>query len=647
MILCKLTSGTTLYCCDSKNKKVGNQGYELDGQFYKPSLLNQPKISFRGNNWIEPATITLQIDREEAMSFTGEELAVEIWLWDERSTSSKFKVFTGVGILGSYDSLVYEYKLRVSDYNLQDDLLDSAPNLEQVGYYYTITTATSGTNTVTVGEDIAPPQSTGTLTIDNDTYSYTGYATGVFTLSSNLTSTYTGYITINNTKTYDEGRVMLKNFGYVKHIAPLLLAVNVVATGCSTAEAVDGNNTARYDGGQNTNYEQLDNGVVLKTGPADVYGSTADVDGTSAIAGSETAQPELGVSNRVFTTTWSARPTAADTVLYEGDTLIVSDQNNRTYIWTSGAWVEKTIEYAGVQGTKPPADADKTADVMNAGLSVTGTDGGLKAGKSSYSDTTTGWFLGRDSGTAKMNVGGATRNVKWDGSNLTTTGMNISTNGTSSTATRLTIIGGTAPSSGLTTSTRLDFTPTEDGQTHFYIWNTSTNTGWIETGSVGIKTSGSDSFIFYATTDIDYRNCFYGKSTSNATVVAALAQGTGNAISGSAVSGYGVRGDSQSGIGVYGEAPIAIKGYSSTVSGTGVYGEASANLGVGVYGTGAGTTAIGGQFSGNAGALKITPQDGSAVTGTPSDGLMIFNNNAGWLGGVGLYVYNSGWQFIA
>lgn len=192
MILCKLTSGTTLYCCDSKNKKVGNQGYELDGQFYKPSLLNQPKISFRGNNWIEPATVTLQIDREEAKNFTGEEITVEIWLWDERATSTKFKVFTGVGILGSYNSLSYEYKLRTNDYGLQDDLLTTAPDFKAVD---------------------------------------------------------------SETTTYDEKRVYPMNFGYIKHLAPLALAATCVA-GCGGTYHSDGKTTAMYDGGQEVNYSQ-------------------------------------------------------------------------------------------------------------------------------------------------------------------------------------------------------------------------------------------------------------------------------------------------------------------------------------------------------------------------------------------------------
>ena len=230
-------------------------------------------------------------------------------------------------------------------------------------------------------------------------------------------------------------------------------------------------------------------------------------------------------------------------------------------------------------------------------------------------------------------------------------GISLSANGTNSTATRLTIIGGTAPSSGLTTSTRLDFTSTEDGQTHFYTWNTSTNAGWVETASVGVKNSGSDSFIFYATTDTALRTCYYGKSTSSASVVGALATGGGDAVNGTTqqTSGYGIHGicTVSNGVAIYGNGATAVKGYSESVPGIGVHGISNVNLGIGIKGEGVGTTSIGGEFTGNAGSIKLTPQDGGAVTGTPSEGLIIINNNSGWMSGKGLYRHDgTNWVFV-
>lgn len=48
----------------------------------------------------------------------------------------------------------------------------------------------------------------------------------------------------------------------------------------------------------------------------------------------------------------------------------------------------------------------------------------VRQGKTSYSsDSTAGFFLGNDSGTAKFNIGDSTNNLKWDGADLTTTGL--------------------------------------------------------------------------------------------------------------------------------------------------------------------------------------------------------------------------------
>jgi len=131
MIFVKIDDGSnTLYCCDTKSKLVGSEGYEKDSQFYYPALLNQPKFSQKGKNWIKISNTTIQIDRELAQVFTDEEVDVTVWLWDEGSATSKFKIFEGVGIRGKFDSVVYNYRLEETDHNLKDDLLSAAPDLK-------------------------------------------------------------------------------------------------------------------------------------------------------------------------------------------------------------------------------------------------------------------------------------------------------------------------------------------------------------------------------------------------------------------------------------------------------------------------------------------------------------------------------------
>jgi hypothetical protein len=77
--------------------------------------------------------------------------------------------------------------------------------------------------------------------------------------------------------------------------------------------------------------------------------------------------------------------------------------------------------------------------LLTNGLSATGggsfTGGNVFYGKSSYSDNTTGYWLGISSNLGKLNLGNATHYVKWDGAGLivsgtiTLSGYNIGTNG--------------------------------------------------------------------------------------------------------------------------------------------------------------------------------------------------------------------------
>ena len=45
----------------------------------------------------------------------------------------------------------------------------------------------------------------------------------------------------------------------------------------------------------------------------------------------------------------------------------------------------------------------------------------VRQAKTAFTSTTAGFSLGNDSGTAKFNIGDSTNNLKWDGTDLTTT----------------------------------------------------------------------------------------------------------------------------------------------------------------------------------------------------------------------------------
>ncbi|MCK5616953.1 tail fiber domain-containing protein [Candidatus Pacearchaeota archaeon] len=298
MIFVHLTDGSNdLYCCDTKSKLIGSEGYEKDGQFYYPALLNQPKFSQKGKNWVSISNVSIQVDRELAQVFTAEEVDVIVWLWDEGSTTSKFKIFEGVGIRGKFDSVQYTYRLEETDHNLKDDLLSLAPDFKLID---------------------------------------------------------------SESTTFDEERKYPMYFGYVKQIVPLALAAACVAGCGGTHDSGGGEATALYDGGQDVNYTQSGD-TIIKTGASPVYSVTADLDATSASAGSVTTEPTLEIATRTFTETWANRPTTSDTTLYEGDVLYVSDQDNKQYRWDGSTWGA---------AVSAPDDADNTTTQVNAGVVV-------------------------------------------------------------------------------------------------------------------------------------------------------------------------------------------------------------------------------------------------------------------------------------
>jgi hypothetical protein len=89
------------------------------------------------------------------------------------------------------------------------------------------------------------------------------------------------------------------------------------------------------------------------------------------------------------------------------------------------------VDYIDIIGTKPPSNADHTQTAVNATVTITGggitlSGGGvIKAGKTTYASTTSGFYLGYDSTTYKFHIGDATSYFKWTGSAIELVG-NIS-----------------------------------------------------------------------------------------------------------------------------------------------------------------------------------------------------------------------------
>lgn len=87
--------------------------------------------------------------------------------------------------------------------------------------------------------------------------------------------------------------------------------------------------------------------------------------------------------------------------------------------------LEDDIAYGDITGAKPPINADVTLSAINGELNITG--GGLvlysagakiRGGKTSYTSTTAGFWLGDVSGVSKLSIGSSTNYLKWTGSAL-------------------------------------------------------------------------------------------------------------------------------------------------------------------------------------------------------------------------------------
>ena len=425
MILLQISDGTTTkYLCDINSALVETKttGYELDSQFYEPGITNQTNINLGLNgNFGSINQSYIKIDRELVYGMTKDELTASIWLWDEKSTSSKFKVFSGVVALREKNSIEYTYQIRQSNGNLDADLLSAAPDLKTL---------------------------------------------------------------IGDTSTFNDGRVYPYYFGYLKYVTPLMLAKS---TGGGVYYS-EGEVAKMHDGGQSVRFTQSTT-EVTKTTTKSVYEITLDIDSSSASAGSDTTSPSLVIQNTTFYS--STAPATSTHTLKDGDIWVDTD-TQEIFVWNGSNWNQKI--------------GDTTSNAINRNITVNTSGGGIRAGKSSVNDTTNaGWAIEIDGSTPEMFLSNANfeRGLRWDGTRMETRGVILNINGTATTATRITILGAyISDQSGVSSSNRLNYSITEDGQLHQYIWTDppgAPTEKWYEITSIGQST-----FLG------DYTNAFFG-----------------------------------------------------------------------------------------------------------------------------------------
>ena len=440
MVFAEITDGvTTVYLVDVDSKLVNGElgGYEYSGQYYKPGLEKVTNFDFEGSPFVSLRSGSFEVDYSLISGLSGDELSCVIYLWDEYADTSRFKVFDGkifkTDVIGVEQFKDAEFtKVR---YRLRTDLTELSADL------------------LTSAPDLKQ--------VDTDA------------------------------TTYNDGRVYPMTFGYVKYITPLALAVEVAAGGggqwYSEKECTD-----MYDAGINVQYLQSGT-TVTKTGVNPVYGITIDARADSSANGSDSSSKSVRGSTKTFRQ--ASAPSAAAELLIEGDEWIDSDNANARYRWDGSSWVsvvDGTIATAQStadgkntiyrQTTEPPSG-------MNTGDIWIDTDDNNKTYQYSglaWVDVSTDY--GNVAGTKPPSDADNTVSVAGGGSLI-----HIVANGSNSTATRLTVIGGTAPSSGLTSTTRLTFTSTLDGQTHFYKWNGSD--GWTDIANLGETGFGGDSGV--------------------------------------------------------------------------------------------------------------------------------------------------------
>lgn len=80
----------------------------------------------------------------------------------------------------------------------------------------------------------------------------------------------------------------------------------------------------------------------------------------------------------------------------------------------------KNVQFVPLTNIRDAAkkEIENSISLSSGGLAMTGNDVAVSAGKGSYADAAAGVWLGKEAGTAKLNLGNASNHIKFDGSNL-------------------------------------------------------------------------------------------------------------------------------------------------------------------------------------------------------------------------------------
>lgn len=184
MILMSITDSVSTFYVHNIDANIleresayGNEsgGWEIDGQFYEPSLIVSPAIGFSGEALSKPTGREFVIKSELGTQLSTNELDITVYVWDERSSSSKILYLIGKANLASYNSFSYTYEIALNKRTLQNDLLSAAPDIKSVD-----------TDTATYNDGRVYPIAFGyvkhspfyQLAINGTGYSTQGYANG-------------------------------------------------------------------------------------------------------------------------------------------------------------------------------------------------------------------------------------------------------------------------------------------------------------------------------------------------------------------------------------------------------------------------------------------------------------------------------------
>lgn len=193
-----------------------------------------------------------------------------------------------------------------------------------------------------------------------------------------------------------------------------LYQLNLVITDTATATSTSSN----WSGGSIGSIGYRQDGSIGPQGDgarlAYTKSTIASPAGTTTSTGSTSlpATGSFGLTGSTFSTSPPALTTSGE-FLYQTDGIYVLSTN--TISWSTPYLSNLKV-------------GSLSAISANLGIVNIATSGNLNSGKTSFADTTAGFFLGNDSGTPRLSIGTSTSYFNFDGTNVTV-GGNISTTG--------------------------------------------------------------------------------------------------------------------------------------------------------------------------------------------------------------------------